>query len=166
MAGRVFQADHYALVDIDPEFVGPKSSGSSVFHSQSFAGQSSMVQQASGGSVADRTGTMVRNLKIEEELMQLREQKTELLMTKSNLIEKLVAQQDKNMKLDQDNKELKEKYDKLKEQHDGAMKNMTDTAREQADTFSQLDLLRSELKSRQDLNDRLTDENKKLKVDC
>lgn len=98
--------------------------------------------------------------------MQLREQKTELLMTKSNLIEKLVAQQDKNMKLDQDNKELKDKYDKLKEQFDGAMRNMTDTAREQADTSSQLDLLRGELKSRQDLNDRLTDENKKLKVDC
>ena len=61
--------------------------------------------------------------------MQLREQKTELLMTKSNLIEKLVAQQDKNMKLDQDNKELKDKYDKLKEQFDGGMRNMTDTAR-------------------------------------
>jgi hypothetical protein len=43
MAGRVFQADHYALVDIDPEFAGPKASGSSVFHSQSFAGPSSMV---------------------------------------------------------------------------------------------------------------------------
>ena len=71
---------------------------------------------------------MVRNLKIEEELMQLREQKTELLMTKSNLIEKLVAYQD--------NKELKDKYDKLKEQFDGAMRNMTDTAREQADTSS------------------------------
>ena len=70
------------------------------------------------------------------------------------------------MKLDQDNKELKDKYDKLKEQFDGAMRNMTDTAREQADTSSQLDLLRGELKSRQDLNDRLTDENKKLKVDC
>ena len=93
MAGRVFQADHYAMVDIDPEFVGPKTS--SVFHSSSFAGQASMVQHGGGGSVADRTGTMVRNMKIEEELMQLREQKTELLMTKSNLIEKLVAQQDK-----------------------------------------------------------------------
>ena len=81
------------MVDIDPEFMGPKNS--SVFHSSSFAGGNQSVVQnttsGGSGSVADRTGTMVRNMKIEEELMQLREQKTELLMTKSSLIEKLVA---------------------------------------------------------------------------
>ena len=91
MAGRFFKEDNYAMVDIDPEFMGPKNS--SVFHSSSFAGNSSVVQNTGGGSgsVADRTGTMVRNMKIEEELLQLRETKTELLMTKSSLIEKLVA---------------------------------------------------------------------------
>lgn len=65
MAGRYMHADNYTMVDIDPEFSGPKTS--SVFHSQSFAGSSSVVQGV--GSVADRTGTIVRSMKIEEELM-------------------------------------------------------------------------------------------------
>lgn len=105
-------------------------------------------------------------MKIEEELMQLREAKTELLMTKSNLIEKLVAQQDKNMKLDQENKSLKEKYDKLKEQYEGAVKNMSDSAKEQQNQGTLLEQMRAELKVREDLNNTLTDENKKLKADC
>lgn len=63
------------MVDIDPEFVAssaaPKSSmiSHSPSFSQSFAG-------GHGGSIVDRQGTQVRNMKMEEELNQLRELKT------------------------------------------------------------------------------------------
>jgi len=86
MQGRVFQADHYAMVDIDPDFV---SKPTSIQHNNSFASSSFM---GGSGSIADRTGTVVKTIKMEEELMQLREQKTELLMAKSNLYEKLNAE--------------------------------------------------------------------------
>ena len=110
MTGRYMQADHYTMVDIDPHFEGPKNS--SVFHSQSFAGSNSVVQGV--GSVADRTGTIVRSMKIEEELMQLRELKTELLLAKAGLAEKLDNAQQRNLKLIDENNDLKSKFDKLK----------------------------------------------------
>lgn len=160
MAGRSFQADHYAMVDIDPDFAKQQTT---ISHSRSFANSSFMGH---GGSVAERTGTQVKTIKIEEELMQLREQKTELLMQKSNLYEKLSAEQDKSMKLDAQYKDLSEKYNKLKSEHDSHLNNMTEHVQENIGFKDQLETLRTELKLREDLNNKLTDDNKKLKIDC
>lgn len=53
-------------------------------------------------------------MKIEEELMQLRELKTELLLAKAGLAEKLDNAQQRNLKLIDENNDLKSKFDKLK----------------------------------------------------
>ena len=56
----------------------------------------------------------MRSMKIEEELMQLRELKTELLLAKAGLAEKLDNAQQRNLKLIDENNDLKSKFDKLK----------------------------------------------------
>ena len=70
------------------------------------------------------------------------------------------------MKLDQSYKELQAKYEKLKNEHNLDSNNIVGIVEENKEMKDQIDTLRCELKVREDLNDELTDENKKLKMDC
>ena len=98
--------------------------------------------------------------------MQLREKNTDLLQQKTNLYEKLSAEQDKNMKLDSKYKELLEKYDKLQSEHQKHKENVKQHADENVNYKDTLEAVQTELKIHKELNDRLTDDNKKLKIDC
>lgn len=95
--------------------------------------------------------------------MQLRELKTELLLAKAGLAEKLDNAQQRNLKLIDENNDLKSKLDKLKVQYDDVMKNMKNSQAQNADNTSQLEQLRAELKSRSEIIERMTDENKQLR---
>ena len=70
------------------------------------------------------------------------------------------------MKLDAKYKDVLEKYNKLVNEHENNVSNMYLEAEEKNDFKDQLDALKAELKERQELNDKLTDDNKRLKIDC
>jgi hypothetical protein len=55
---------------------------------------------------------------MEEELISLREQKAEHVQQRTELFEKLGAEQEKFMKIDTEHKELLEKYNEVKAEND------------------------------------------------